>query len=149
MTWSIQCENGCVPAAAMARPLASAASVSSRRMWRTWASSSSTFRQIVRPHLDDRLVQLALHLVAEHRRAGRHQFADVRAQLPRLRVDDLELFLDADGEAVRHDQGSLRARRADAWKPLFYPTGRQPSEPTARSTASRISPDFTSAFIAL
>jgi hypothetical protein len=30
----------------------------------------------------------------------------MRAQFPRLRVDDLEFFLDADGEAVRHDPAS-------------------------------------------
>ena len=52
-----------------------------------------------RADLDDRLVHLALDLVAEHRRARRQQLGHVRAQFPRLRVDDLELLFDAEGEA--------------------------------------------------
>jgi hypothetical protein len=49
---------------------------------------------------------------------------------------------------VRHDQGSLRTRRAGV-ETRILPDRRYPSDPTARSTASRMSPDFTSAFIAL
>ena len=64
--------------------------------------SSATSAQILRADLDDRLVHLALDLIAERRRARREQLGDVRAQLPGLGIDDLELFLDADGEAVCH-----------------------------------------------
>src|SRR4029079_7840287 len=55
----------------------------------------------LRADLDDRLMQLALELIAE-RMAGVEQLRHVRAQLPRRRIDDLELLLDADGEGVRH-----------------------------------------------
>ena len=64
--------------------------------------SSATFCADLRADLDDRLVQLALDLIAERRRARRQQLGHVRPQLPGLGIDDLELFLDADGEAVRH-----------------------------------------------
>ena len=52
--------------------------------------------------LDDRLVHLALDLIAERGRARREQLGDVRAQLPGGGIDDLEFFLDADGEGVSH-----------------------------------------------
>jgi hypothetical protein len=55
----------------------------------------------LRADLDDRLVELALDLIAE-RRARREQLRHVRPQLPGLRVDNLKLFLNADGERVRH-----------------------------------------------
>ena len=57
----------------------------------------------LRADLDDRLVELALDLIAE-RGARRQQLGHVRAQLPGLGVHDLELFLDADGEGVRHQR---------------------------------------------
>ena len=54
------------------------------------------------PDLDDRLVHLALDLIAEGGHARRQQLLHVRAKLPGLGIDDLELFLDADGERVLH-----------------------------------------------
>ena len=56
----------------------------------------------LRADLDDRLVHLALDVLAEGRRARREQLGDVRAQLPGRGIDDLEFFLDADGEGVVH-----------------------------------------------
>ena len=56
--------------------------------------------------LDDRLMHLALDVIAEGRRARREELGDVRPQLPRGRIDDLEFFLDADGKRVSH--GVLR-----------------------------------------
>ena len=80
------------------------------------STSRSTCAHVLadrRADLDDRLVHLALDLVAERRRSRREQLADVRAQLPRGGVDDLELFLDADGEPVghRHVPGRCRGSR--------------------------------------
>jgi hypothetical protein len=54
------------------------------------------------PDLDDRLVHLALDLIAEGGHARRQQLLHVRAELPALGIDDLEFFLDADGERVLH-----------------------------------------------
>src|SRR5262249_2637240 len=51
---------------------------------------------------DDRLVQLALDLIAERRRRRAEQLRDVRAELPRVGIDDLEFFFDADREGVAH-----------------------------------------------
>ena len=53
--------------------------------------------------LDDRLVHFPLDLIAEGGRARLEQLGDVRAQLPRVGIHDLELFLDADREGVIHD----------------------------------------------
>jgi len=53
--------------------------------------------------LDDRLVHLALDVIAEGRRARREQLGDVRSQFPRRGIDDLKFFLDADGERVIHE----------------------------------------------
>ena len=46
--------------------------------------------------LDHRLVQFGLDLLAEDELALLEDLRDVRLQLPRLRVDDLVLFLDPD-----------------------------------------------------
>ena len=51
-----------------------------------------------RADLDDRLVHLALDLVLEPLLPFREHLRDVRAQLARLGIDDLELLLDAEGE---------------------------------------------------
>src|SRR5207302_8007573 len=52
--------------------------------------------------LDNRLVELALDVVAEGRGARREELGDVGSKLPGRRIDDLELFLDANGERVSH-----------------------------------------------
>jgi len=48
------------------------------------------------------LMQLVFHLLGNIRGSCGNKLADVRTQLARRRVNDLELFLDADGEAVSH-----------------------------------------------
>ena len=49
-------------------------------------------------HLDDGLVHLGLDAFPEDHPSVLHDLLDVRAQLAGLRVDDLELLLDAEGE---------------------------------------------------
>ena len=51
---------------------------------------------------DDRLMHLALQLIAKRRGARGEQLGNVRSQLPRIGVDDLEFFLNADGKRVIH-----------------------------------------------
>ena len=75
--------------------------------------------------LDDRLVQFALDLIAQRRRARRQELRDVRPQLPGVRVDDLELFLDADGEGVGHPAIIISSE------------GLRPSDSPTRSLAHR------------
>ena len=91
-----------MPAAATARPTRSAPPVSSRRMRKISLAQLRHVLADLRADFDDRLVELALDLLAQRGRAGREQLGDVRAQLPGLRIDDLELLFDADGEPVRH-----------------------------------------------
>src|SRR6185436_11550094 len=50
---------------------------------------------------DHRLMHLRLYLLAENHPALVHHLGDVRAQFPRLGVDDLKLFFDSKSE-VRH-----------------------------------------------
>jgi hypothetical protein len=52
--------------------------------------------------LDDRLVELAFDLLPERRRARREKLGNVRAELPRLGIDDLEFLLYPHREPVRH-----------------------------------------------
>ena len=52
----------------------------------------------LRADLDDRLVELALELITESRGARYQELGNMGSQLPRVRVDYLELFFDADGE---------------------------------------------------
>src|SRR5207248_3444578 len=52
----------------------------------------------VRADLDDRLVELRLHLLAQDQLPLLEQLGDVRAQLARLGIDDLVLFFDSDVE---------------------------------------------------
>ena len=64
--------------------------------------------------LDDGLMHLALHLLAETGRGRFHQFADVRTQLARRRIDDLEFFFDTNREPVTHEspfRPGMRGRR--------------------------------------
>ena len=62
-------------------------------------------RADARPDFDDRLVQLRFDLVAERRRALGEQLRDVRPQLPRPGIDDLEFLFHADREGVGHRNG--------------------------------------------
>ena len=67
----------------------------------------------LRADLDDRLVHLALDLIAERRRARREELGHVRPQVSALGVDDLEFLLDADGEAVHEgDDTSVDSRQS-------------------------------------
>src|SRR5580693_1298804 len=54
--------------------------------------------------LDDGLMHLALHLLAEAGRGCFHQFADVRTQFTRGRIYDLEFFFDTNREPVTHER---------------------------------------------
>src|SRR5260370_24864138 len=56
-----------------------------------------------RARLADGLVQLVLHLFRDVRGSRGHDLADMRTQLARRGINDLEFFFDADGEAVSHD----------------------------------------------
>jgi hypothetical protein len=56
-----------------------------------------------RTGLDDGLMHLALDLLENVGGSGGDQLHDVRAQFARFRIDDLEFFLYADGEAVSHE----------------------------------------------
>ena len=64
--------------------------------------------------LDDRLVHLRLDALLQDEPALLQDLLDVRAQLPRLRIDDLELLLDAEREGgffhAGRRQASLRGR---------------------------------------
>ena len=62
-----------------------------------------------RADLDDRVVHLPLDLVLEPLLPLGEELLDVRFQLARLRVDDLELFLDAEGEGRRWHGGMIHA----------------------------------------
>src|SRR5260370_39549252 len=55
-----------------------------------------------RAGFDDGLVQLVLHLLGNVRGRRGDDLADVRAQLARRGINDLELFFNADGESVSH-----------------------------------------------
>ena len=57
--------------------------------------------------LDDRIVHLAFDLFAEPLLSLSEHFLDVRLQLPRLRIDDLELFFDAEREGGRRHGAGL------------------------------------------
>ncbi len=71
--------------------------------------------------LDDRLVHLGLDAFLQDQLALVEHLLDVRAQLPRLRIDDLEFLLDAEGEGGALDRhgpsystdGSAVSRRRD------------------------------------
>src|SRR4051812_22138497 len=52
-----------------------------------------------RAHLNDRLMHLGLDAFLEKEPPLFEHLLDVRAQLARLRIDDLELLLDADRES--------------------------------------------------
>ena len=60
-------------------------------------------------------------------RSGRQQFRHVRAQLPGVRVDYLEFFLDANREPVRHGEqsrpASIRVKGNDTVEPGMYDHG--------------------------
>src|SRR5690242_8907482 len=49
------------------------------------------------------LMQFVLYLLRNVGRSRGNDLADVRTQLARRGINDLELFLDADGEAVSHE----------------------------------------------
>src|SRR5262249_45009884 len=60
--------------------------------------------------LDDRLVHLGLDPLFERELPLSEQLLEVRAKLPCLRIDDLELFPDAESE-----RGPFAHRRTRAW----------------------------------
>jgi hypothetical protein len=72
------------------------------------ADADDFFRELVdagtdlRSDLDDRLVHLAPDAVAECWSARRQELRHMRPELPRVRIDDLKLLLDTDGEGMVH-----------------------------------------------
>src|SRR2546427_6595676 len=60
-----------------------------------------------RAGLNDGLMQLVFYLLRDVRRSRRDELANVRTQFARRGINDLELFLDADSEAVSHGLGPL------------------------------------------
>ena len=62
-------------------------------------------------------MKLTFDLIAEARPAGREQLGHVRSQLPCLRIDDLELFLDAQRELT------IQQRRCHFQDLAFATTG--------------------------
>src|SRR5450755_2420269 len=52
------------------------------------------------PQFDDRLMHLRLDVLFQDHLAVRENFLNVRAQLTRLRIDDLKFFLDSKSEDV-------------------------------------------------
>ena len=93
-------------------------------------------------HFDDRLVQLALDLVAERGRARGQQLRDVRPQLPGLRVDDLELLFDADVKRCGRGDHNRRPARDRHWGVSQVTTGvesaaQEYSRRGARTASSR------------
>src|SRR5690349_1590263 len=75
-----------------------------------------------RAHLDDGIVHLALDLVFEDLLPLGEHLLDVRAQLARLRIDDLELLFDAEGEGRGHRPSLSRATRGIWWAPDSSPS---------------------------
>ena len=56
---------------------------------------------------DDRLMHLGLDLLLQDHLAARQNFLDVRSQFPRYRIDNLKLFLNADGKYVIFHPGQF------------------------------------------
>ena len=92
--WSFQCENGCVPAAAMRRPFLRRGREESLRSSVTSCARLLDVAADAGADLDDRLVHLGLDALVQEDLALVEELLDVRAQLARLRIDDLELLLD-------------------------------------------------------
>ena len=102
MTWSIQLEKGCVPAAATARPARSAAGHSSLRMRSISCSNCCTSAQIGVPTSTiDWCISRLMWSPSDSAPAG-EQFAHMRSQGPCGGVYNLKFFLDADGESMGH-----------------------------------------------
>ena len=60
-----------------------------------------------RADLDHRLDHLGLDLLAENHLPFFEKFGNVAAQFPSFRVDNLKLFLNSQGELVKHQSCSL------------------------------------------
>src|SRR5689334_9123894 len=108
-----------------ARQLATGAKDLVAQFARIGANASTDF--------DDRLVQLALDLIAQHRRARGQQLGHMRAQFAALRVDNLEFLLDAEREGHGLDHTSVDSRSSVSSTPflaLFMQGGSPP--PLAR-----------------
>ena len=92
----------------------------------------------LRADLDDRLVHFALDLLAQHRRARRQELGHVRTQFAALRVDDLEFFFDAEGEAVHEgDDTSVVSRQSASRQSQSSVSVVSPSRQSAVGSPSR------------
>ena len=119
-----QCEIGCVPDAAIRRPFSLVSLMISPRRRVTSRRACVDVGADRRADLDDRLVHLALDLVLQPLLAFGKHLGDVRLQLARLRIDDLKLFFDPEGErwAWRHGEQSKASGlgpRAAEWGPAI------------------------------
>ena len=102
-------DQGCVPQAASATPIASASSSRARRCSISLRAASGNDSAAPRLDLDLRRDQLARRVLAERRGVGaRLELGEAVDQAERLRVDDLELLLDREGEILR--AGEVGAR---------------------------------------
>ena len=68
-----------------------------------------------RAHFDHRFVHLPLDLILQPLLSLGEHLLDVRAQLARVRIDDLELFLDAEGEGGRGLRHGLSSLSRQVW----------------------------------
>ena len=89
----------------------------------------------LRADLDDRLVHLALDLLAQHRRARRQELGHVRPQFSALGVDDLELLFDAEREAVHEGDDTSVVSRPSSVRQVVG-TSEVPRSLSVRSMAS-------------
>ena len=106
---SHQGDQGCVPQAASATPIASASSSRARRRSSEHARGLGKRLAAARLDLDLRRDQLARRVLAERRRVGaRLQLGETVDEAVRLGVDDLELLLDREGEILRTVEDSAR-----------------------------------------
>ena len=106
-------DQGCVPQAASATPIASASS--SRRAPALDQLARGLRERLAAPGLDLDLRgdQLARRVLAERRGVGaRLELGEAVDQVVRLGVDDLELLLDREGEILRAGEDDRAPRRA-------------------------------------
>src|SRR5262249_21170870 len=94
--------------------------------------------------LDDRLVQLALDLIAERRRARRQQLRHVRAKLPGVRIDDVEFLFHAERERLAHGRCSDRYH-----SPAIAPDAQKASTTATTKGQSAGAADWTGAIRAM
>ena len=89
-----------MPAEAIFSPSRAASIASSLRSWTTCCRAEADVVANLRAKLDDRLMHLRFDALFQKHLAVRQNLLDVRTQLARLRIDDLEFLFDAESEDV-------------------------------------------------